>query len=48
MEHSEYRWFKKNNLPFSVTRVTQVILDKGLLKKAISYSSKHSDKTLVR
>lgn len=47
MEHSEYRWFKKNNLPFSVTRVTQVILDKGLLKKAIAYAAKHSDNALA-
>lgn len=44
MEHSECRWFKKNHLPFSVTRVTQVILDNGLLKKAIAHAVKHSDK----
>ena len=47
MEHSEYRWFKKNNLPYSVTRVTQVILDQGLLQKAVAYAAKHSDKALA-
>lgn len=46
-EHSEYRWFNQDNLPFSVNRVTQIILDKGLLKKAIAYAAKHPGKTLV-
>jgi len=40
MEHSEYRWFRQDNLPFSVTRVTQIILDRGLLKKAIARAAK--------
>jgi 8-oxo-dGTP pyrophosphatase MutT (NUDIX family) len=47
IEHSEYRWFRRDNLPLSVNRVTQIILDKGLLEQAMRYAGKHPGKTIA-
>jgi len=43
-EHSEARWFHASALPLSVTRLTRVAYDLGVIEQAIKYAKKHKKK----